>query len=271
LDEETRLIQQRMGEIEERLDEDDSETALRLAEEALDEFPDVADFHALQGDALWQLGDVYAASEAYERALELFPEAGDLLGGLSRIRFSLSDFLGARRFAKEALKQGEMAEALDVLSRLADRSGRIEEADRLAARASRIDKEAYPAPFRISEKEFLEAVEEAVDLLPERFRAAVREKNVAILVEPVPSEEILREEDPPTDPAILGFYRGIPLTERGTHSQQMPDTIHLFRHNIERSAKDRKTIVKEIATTVYHEIGHFFGFEEHEMKDLGLQ
>ena len=107
-----------------------------------------------------------------------------------RICFSLCDFFGARRYAKEALRFEERAEAVDVLSRLAERSGRMDEADRLAARAHRIDS-FYPIPYRITEGEFREIVEEAVELLPSRFREAVRERNVAILVEPVPAEEIL--------------------------------------------------------------------------------
>lgn len=268
-DEET-IIEQWMDSVEERLQENDPEEALRLAEEALGEFPDVPDLLALRGDARWALGDVRGACADYEKAVEILPDAADLLAGLSRIRFSLSDFFGAHRFAKEALKFEERVEAIDVLSRLAERSGRLDEADRLAARAAAIDEEAYPKPFRFSEKEFLASVEEAVEKLPEKFAGAVRSKNVAILVEDVPSEEILLEEEPPFDPSILGLYRGIPLPERSSDSQRMPDTIHLFRHNLERAAEDRETLIQEIAITVYHELGHFFGFDEDELEELDL-
>ncbi|MFH1679037.1 MAG: metallopeptidase family protein [Candidatus Eisenbacteria bacterium] len=270
MDEAERVILEKLDAIEGSLDGGDPEAALRLADEALADFPDVPDLLALRGDALWALGDVRGASEDYTLAVELLPDAGDLLAGLARIRFSLSDFLGARRSAKEALKHEERAEALDVLSRLAERAGRLDEANRLADRATRIDPEGFPRPFRLPEREFLRAVEEAIDRLPERFRAAVREKNVAVLVEPVPPDEILIEEDPPFDPAILGLYRGIPLPEREAASQQVPDTIHLFRHNLERVAADRATLVEEIAVTVYHELGHFFGLDEEELEDLDL-
>lgn len=267
---EEKQIERWMDAVEERLEDDDPEEALRIAEEGLGEFSDVPDLLALRGDARWALGDVHGASVDYQKAVEMLPDAADLLAGLSRIRFSLSDFFGARRFAKEALKFEERVEAIDVLSRLAERSDRMEEADRFAARAAAIDDEAYPMPFRIPEAEFAGAVEEAVDLLPDKFRAAVRKKNVAILIEPVPSEEILLEEEPPFDPSILGLYRGIPLPERTTDSQRMPDTIHLFWHNLERVAEDRETLIKEITITVYHELGHFFGLDEDELEELEL-
>jgi len=270
VDETDRRIAEKIEAIEEKLDEGEAEEALRLADHAVREFPDAPDLLALRGDALWALGGVRAACEDYELAVEMLPDAADLLAGLARIRFSLGDFLGARRRAEEALKIEERAEALDVLSRLAERAGRLKDADRFAERAARADPEGFPRPFRIPEKDFLRAVEEAIDRLPERFRDAVREKNVAILVEPVPPEEILLEEEPPFDPSILGLYRGIPLPDREAGSQRVPDTIHLFRHNIERAAADRETLVEEIAITVYHELGHFFGLDEEDLDELDL-
>ncbi len=265
-----RIIDEMIETIEEKLSDDDPEGALRSATDALGEFPSVPDLLALRGDALWALGDVRGAGEMYEEAVKILPDAADLLAGLSRIRFALCDFFGARRYAMEALKFEERVEALDVLSRLADRSDRLDEADRLASRASLIDDEAYPTPRRIKEEEFRQAVEDAVEMLPERFRAAVREKNVAILVEPVPDEEILLEEEPPFDPALLGLYRGVPLPDRTTGNQEMPDTIHLFHHNLERVAVDREELVEEIAVTVFHELGHFFGLSEEDLEELDL-
>ncbi|MBN1825662.1 MAG: metallopeptidase family protein [Candidatus Eisenbacteria bacterium] len=256
--------------IEGELDEGDPERALDLSDEALRAYPDVADLLALQGDALWSLGDVRGANERYSRAVELLPDAPDLLAGLSRIRFSLCDFFSARRFAKEALRFEERVEAIDVLSRLAERGGRLDEADRMAERANWIDPEAYVLPYRIGDEDFQEAVEEAIHKLPAKFRREIESRNVAILVERVPAEEILLEDEPPFDPAILGLYSGIPLPERTSDSQSMPDTIHLFQGNIERVAADREELIREIAITVYHELGHFFGLDEDDLEELEL-
>ena len=256
--------------IEVELDEGRAERAYDFTEEALRAYPDVADLLALRGDALWSLGDVRGANECYTRAVELLPDAPDLLAGLSRVRFSLCDFFSARRFAKEALRFEERVEAIDVLSRLAERGGRLDEADRQAARAARVDPEEYLPPFRIDEKEFHEVVEEAIRKLPSKFRREIETGNVAILVERVPAEEILLEDEPPFDPAILGLYRGVPLPERTSESPSMPDTIHLFQGNIERVAADREELLREIVITVYHELGHFFGLDEDELEELDL-
>lgn len=256
--------------LELRLDDGEYGKALDLASKGIRDHPDCAELHALRGDAFWALGLVREAGESYERAVEFEPRDADFLAALSRIRFSLCDFFGAHRHARDSLKYETRAEALDVLSRLADRSGRIGDADRYAAQANLVDDESFPKPFRIPPDEFAAAVEEAIDDLPERFRLAVREGNVALLVDPVPDEAILIEEEPPFDPSILGLYRGVPLPERSEGDPGEPDTIHLFQHNLERVAETREELVHEVAVTVYHELGHFFGLTEEELADLDL-
>ena len=68
----------------------------------------------------------------------------------------------------------------------------------------------------------------------EQLPAWVREKikNVAILVEQEPSEEVRETEGLSDDETLLGYYQGIPLTERGEHygvGMTMPDTITLYK------------------------------------------
>jgi predicted Zn-dependent protease with MMP-like domain len=64
----------------------------------------------------------------------------------------------------------------------------------------------------------------------------------------------------------------VPLTETGELEsvQLRPNTIHLFQRNIERVARDRDDLVEQIRITLYHELGHYLGFEEEDMDDLGL-
>ncbi len=256
--------------IEDLLEDGGEEEAHELALEALAEHPDSAELFAYRGDAEWALGHVREANESYEEAIRIAPQAAELLAAIARIRFSLCDFFGARRFAKESLKYETRAEALDVMSRLAERSGRLGEADRLAAQANLVDDEMFSKPFRMSEDAFEAAVNESVISLPEDFQAAIRDGNVALIIDPVPAEELLIEEDPPFDPAILGLYRGIPLPERTNGDPVEPDTIHIFHHNVERVAEDFDELIREIAITVYHELGHFFGLNEDELTDLDL-
>ncbi len=223
--------------IEGCLDEGDFEEAQSLLPAGISEYPECEELYALQGDVHWALGLVREASAAYEKAVSIDPQNTDYLAAISRIRFSLCDFFGAHRYAKNSLKYETRAEALDVLSRLADRSGRLADADRFAAQASLVDEEAFLRPFRVSPEDFAAAVEEAIAELPDQFRKAVRDENVAILIEPFPEEVILIEEEPPFDPSILGLYRGTPLIERSEGGPGEPDTIHIFQHNLERAAE----------------------------------
>ena len=96
---------------------------------------------------------------------------------------------------------------------------------------------------------------------------------MAILVEPVPPLELLQMETPPLDPELLGLYDGTPLPDRDqpTTATSLPDRIYLFQSNLEHDADDRDDLVEQIRITLFHEIGHYFGFtdEEREERDFG--
>jgi predicted Zn-dependent protease with MMP-like domain len=113
------------------------------------------------------------------------------------------------------------------------------------------------------------SADDALAELPDPFIAAMKE-HLALMVEPFPSQALLTTEDPPLDPGLLGLYNGTPLPEREpTHlSGRLPDRIYLFQRNIERAASDRETLVREIAITLYHEIGHFLGMSEEDLEEL---
>ena len=46
--------------------------------------------------------------------------------------------------------------------------------------------------------------------------------------------------------------------------------IYLYQRNLERSVRDEAELREEIRVTLYHEIGHLLGFDEHGVEDLGL-
>jgi predicted Zn-dependent protease with MMP-like domain len=49
----------------------------------------------------------------------------------------------------------------------------------------------------------------------------------------------------------------------------MPDRIVIYQNNIQRICRTRRQIVRQIRTTVLHEIGHHFGLEEEDLDELG--
>ena len=120
-------------------------------------------------------------------------------------------------------------------------------------------------PFEITREEFEEAVDDAIDLIPDDLAQAM--DNVAIFVveeyEPRPGE--------PAGTELLGLYEGTPLTERDSwwEAGSLPDRISIFRGPLMRACDSREDLVEEILVTVVHEIAHHFGIDDDRLHDLG--
>lgn len=117
--------------------------------------------------------------------------------------------------------------------------------------------------MHFSRSEFERLVEEALESLPPRFADLL--DNVAVVVEEEPSGDDLEALDDP-DGELLGIYRGVALTRR-THDMlpMLPDQIAIFRGPILRVTRNRHEAVHEIRDTVIHELGHYFGLDDHDM------
>ena len=115
---------------------------------------------------------------------------------------------------------------------------------------------------------FKELVAEAIDSIPRRFSAEI--KNVAIVIEDYPSSEILAEMDIASDEVLLGLYQGVPLPERQwAHGNALPDHITLFQRSIEEECEgDEDEIVVAVGETLIHELGHYFGLSEEEIMEI---
>jgi predicted Zn-dependent protease with MMP-like domain len=95
---------------------------------------------------------------------------------------------------------------------------------------------------------------------------------VPVIVQEVPDERMAETGDEELAPDMLGLFDGVPLPdtdflELGTAP---PSRIFLFQRNLERIAANRDELVDQIRITLWHELGHYLGFEEEDMEDLGL-
>jgi predicted Zn-dependent protease with MMP-like domain len=114
---------------------------------------------------------------------------------------------------------------------------------------------------------FARLVEEALNEIPRRFRAAM--KNVAVVVEDEPSPDLLEEMEIGPDDTLFGLYHGTPLTERGWgHGNALPDRISIYQIPIEEACADDEEVRDCIAETVIHEFGHYFGMSEEEIEEI---
>ncbi|HWZ33478.1 MAG TPA: metallopeptidase family protein [Bryobacteraceae bacterium] len=103
-------------------------------------------------------------------------------------------------------------------------------------------------------EEFDKIVERALRRIPARFRKRI--ENVAIVV----------EREPPR-PGLLGLYHGVPLTARGVgDSFRMPDQITIYQGPHERLSSNPVDLEKMVADTVWHEIAHYFGMDEPQVR-----
>lgn len=114
---------------------------------------------------------------------------------------------------------------------------------------------------------FEKLVAEALDELPRRFRRKLR--NIAVVVESEPSQELLEEMGLWPDRTLLGLYQGIPLTERGfSYGNVLPDRVTIFQKPIEAMCRTQDDIKQAVKETVVHEIGHYFGLDDERLEEL---
>ncbi|HXJ41010.1 MAG TPA: metallopeptidase family protein [Bryobacteraceae bacterium] len=102
--------------------------------------------------------------------------------------------------------------------------------------------------------EFDLLVEDALRRIPKRFRR--RMHNVAVVV----------EQEPPR-PGLLGLYQGRPLTQRSVFEGfTMPDKITIYQGPHELLARTRAELEQMVTDTVWHEIAHYFGMDERQVR-----
>ncbi len=118
--------------------------------------------------------------------------------------------------------------------------------------------------------EFEKIAEEAFAALPDSFKARI--ENVRIVVEDLPGDDQLARVGAGSRYQLLGLYQGVPLNRRLTGYGMyptVPDTITLFKRNIESIARDDARIREKIREVLIHEIAHYFGMTEEEIRQAG--
>lgn len=253
------------------LEADDPRTALALATDALARLgtPDPL-LHFYAGRALLDLDEPEPAIAHLERSVRLDPDDPDyrldLVEGLVRmVRLDIA----TEHLERLRASHPELPEPLVLAALVAELGGDLAGSDALLGKAARLDPERFPSPRRMTREAFEEVVRTAGDRLPETFRSRLEE--VVVTVESVPSLDILREEEPPLPPELLGLFVGPSLAERSSfETPSLPSRILLFQRNLERIATDRDDLEEQIAITLYHELGHYLGLDEDEIAAIDL-
>lgn len=119
----------------------------------------------------------------------------------------------------------------------------------------------------MTRERFRKLVAEAIDTIPAHFAREI--KNVAIVIEDDPADDLMDQMDMSPEDVLLGLYQGTPLTERRwDHGNALPDRITLFQRSIEEDCESEDEIVVAIGETLIHELGHYFGMSEDEIMEI---
>lgn len=116
--------------------------------------------------------------------------------------------------------------------------------------------------------EFEKIVINTVDKMPVKFRKILNAHDIRILArENVP--KALRNRN--KNCLIFGVFVGVPHNKRSVFNiEQEPTRIELYKKSFDKAFNSRLEIKEQIAKTVVHEIGHYFGFSEKEVRQRGL-
>lgn len=114
---------------------------------------------------------------------------------------------------------------------------------------------------------FEQLAQEALESLPHGFKKLIQ--NVAIMVEDHPGAGTRRGTRTPKGGTLLGLYHGVPFKHRGPYyGNTPPDVIVLFQEPIESLGGDEEDIRDRVREVLMHEIGHYFGLSEEELRQI---
>ena len=122
--------------------------------------------------------------------------------------------------------------------------------------------------MRISRERFEELTFEIAEAILAELQPVLRAEAETVILEiedrPTP------EQIPGPGQTLLGLYEGVPLVQRHADAVLMqPDRMTLFREPLQALARTEVELRRQIRKTLIHELGHFFGFDEDELKRRG--
>ena len=120
----------------------------------------------------------------------------------------------------------------------------------------------------MNRRDFERLVERAIAAIPAEFLQRV--ENLSFQVEDWADAETLDEVDFDDPRDLLGYYRGVPLGERGSDFLPgLPDLIIIYQGAVEAYVRETgEAPLRVIRETINHELAHYFGFSEEEMDTI---
>ena len=106
-------------------------------------------------------------------------------------------------------------------------------------------------------------VRQCLDALPDALRAPAESVPVHFAARPDP--------DGGLEPDLLGLFVGDPVYAAGETLDPEVTRIDLYLDNLwEFAGRDPSVFVEEVRVTYLHELGHYFGWDEDDLEERGL-
>ena len=230
---------------------------------------DAADAYFVKSKAALSIGELRQALAMVDKAIGLALDRPEFIGLRGSILFEQGEYRKSLAEMDRALRLApddpdtHYRRGL-VLEKLA----RHTEAREALAKAAEIEPRHYPLPLEMPPEAFDAVVERSIENLPPALREFLR--NVPVLIEDFPSRRVVCEDN--VSPQILGLFVGTPHQEKTSISvATTPDQILLFKKNLEKVATSEEELTEEIRKTVLHEVGHYLGFGEEDLAELGYE
>ena len=188
-------------------------------------------------------GHIDRAWQAYRRA---DPEAGVLA---ARAALALESRSGA---------------VWQVLGACHERAGRLGRADRCFHRAAHAHLDPQAIPYRVTWARFCALVERTAAGLPPTLARAFGE--VTLVLADYAELDLLEGFE---ERELLGVFTGPTRAERSPDQPEITSRVYLFRRAHEHSCSTREEFEAEVSSTLIHEFGHYLGYGEDELEQLG--
>lgn len=114
-------------------------------------------------------------------------------------------------------------------------------------------------------EEFEKTVEAALKEIPKNYTDILEKNQIQVLARDKAPAKLKKDYKGQT---VFGMFIGIPLGHFYNMAQE-PTRIELYRESFESFYSNKGELKKQILMTVIHEIAHYFGFSEKEIRKLG--
>lgn len=228
-------------------------------------------------DELYEEGEQALDEGEFEVALDIFDEVlredpehwGASLRRVEclHLLWRTDDALEAARALTPPEDEEDDPDRADLEGRILEAGGDLVRSDRFFLRAHELDPETYPLPVRLSGHDFRVLLDKVLASMPPAVREAVEE--VPVVVEPKPTAEMAGRE-PHINPEILGLFVGATVGDQVSALSGYGNVVLLFQRNLERAGRNRAEVQREVRITLIHEYGHYLGFDEEGLEELGL-